>query len=77
MLIRDFDEAAFDDEVLEGVVDCFFFLLGVVVFDVLDCIATFEFLSDGLVSFCFCDCSASLRLSARAARRDIGNIETI
>ena len=69
MLIRDFDEAVFD-ELLEGVVeDCFFFLL-----DVLDCIATFTLL--GVVSFCFCN-SASLRLSARAARRDIGVIERV
>ena len=68
MLIRLRDDAF--DEVLEGVVeDCFFFLLGVVDFDVLDCIiATFTLL--GRVSFCFCD-SASLRLSARAARSDI------
>jgi len=73
MLIRLRDDA-FDGLLLEGVVDCFFFLLGVVDFDVLDGIATFTLL--GVVSFCFCD-SASLRLSARAARRDIGNREDI
>ena len=69
MLIRLLREAAFDDVLLEGVDDCFFFL-SAVDFDVLDCIiATLPL---GVVSFCFCD-SASLRLSARAARRDIGN----
>jgi len=73
MLIRLLREAALE-LLLEGVVDCLFFLC--VDLDVLDCIiATFTLL--GVVSFfCFCD-SASLRLSARAARRDIGNREII
>ena len=69
MLIRLTRDVAFD-EALEGVEDCFFFLLGVEEdFDVLDCIiATFTL--GVMVSFCFCS-AVSLRLSARAARRDI------
>jgi len=63
-------DLAADDKVF-----CFFLLLGgVEEISNDDCIAIVEFLSDGLVSFCFCDSSASLRLRARAVRRDILDI---
>jgi len=51
MLIRLLRDEAFDNELLVGVEDCFFFLLGVEEdFDVLDCIAAT--LTLGVVSFC-------------------------
>ena len=62
----------------EDAVCCFFLLLGgVELVDVLDGIAIVELLLEAWVSSCFCDSAASLRLRARAARRDILVIEQI